>query len=125
MRIASPHRLRNRHLHVAAIGNMMAKHFQLGFQAGHAQRRRPHIHAAPLLSQVQRHSDHLNLLRRALPRTRRAPLPWLLRAVGHIGLGRADAQLLAQLGVHLGEDVLVLLEEVRVFSRPWPMRSPE
>src|SRR5580658_8217835 len=33
------------------------------------------------------------------------------RSFRHIGLGRANAQLLAQRGVDLGVDVLVLLEE--------------
>ncbi len=41
--------LRQRHADVACVLHHVSQRFQFGFQSGHAHRRRPHVHAAPLL----------------------------------------------------------------------------
>jgi putative methionine-R-sulfoxide reductase with GAF domain len=45
---------------VAGVFDDVAESFQLGFESGDANRRRPHVNAATLLAKVERNADYLD-----------------------------------------------------------------
>jgi hypothetical protein len=55
-------RFRDGYSNIPAVDYVIAQCFEVCLQARNPQRRRPHVHAAALLSEVQRNSDNLNLL---------------------------------------------------------------
>ena len=57
VRIAGGRGLGLLHGDVAQVFHLVAERRQARVEAGHAQRRRPHVHAAPALAQVERRAD--------------------------------------------------------------------
>ena len=55
--------LGNRNGDVAAIFHFMTESFKPRFESGHAHGRRPHIHAAPRLAEIEGNADDANLAR--------------------------------------------------------------
>ena len=64
------------HGDVADVLDLVAELLQSRLQAGDAQRRRAHVHAAAALAEVHRHSDDANFLRHASFVISRVPDEW-------------------------------------------------
>ena len=60
VRIARALRLGNRRRHVALVDDAQAERGELLAEAGDAKRRRPHVGAAPVAAEIERHADDVD-----------------------------------------------------------------
>ena len=76
-------------VNVACIFDLVPQALEDGIQTGRAHRRRPHVHAAPLLPQIERDTEYANLQHLALVEAM-GPLPTFISH--RLRLAASDAQ---------------------------------
>ena len=116
-------RLRNRRRQIAFVDDREAERGEVLAEAGDAKRRRPHVHAAAVAAEIERHADHMDGDHRSFTDTDMPSVPGFTIDVKSAGMMLDRIEEIAHLALFV-DDVVREEEAARAQTREDEIEEP-